>query len=69
MLVNEENKLEQREITVAAELPHVFIVSAGLQDSDKVLIEGLRRVRNGEEIVPDFEEPEDVFSDLDLYAE
>jgi membrane fusion protein (multidrug efflux system) len=68
-VVTEENKLEQREITIAAEMPHVFIVSKGLEDSDKVLIDGLRRVQNGQEITPDFKEPASVYNDLDLYAE
>jgi membrane fusion protein (multidrug efflux system) len=68
-LVNAENQLEQRQITIAAELPHVFIVSEGLDEDDKVLLEGLRRVQNGQEIAMNFHEPEEVFSQLDLYAE
>jgi membrane fusion protein (multidrug efflux system) len=68
-VVDAENKLEQREIAIAAELPHVFIVSDGLQDSDKVLIDGLRRVQNGQEITPDFKDPAAVYEELDLYAE
>jgi len=68
-VVNEENKLEQREITIAAELPHLFILSKGLEDDDKVLIEGLRRVVNGQEIHVNLRQPADVLSQLDLYAE
>lgn len=68
-IVNEENELEQRLITIAAEQPHVFLVSEGLDEGDTVLIEGLRRVQNGDEIVPKLEEPEAVFAQLDLYAE
>lgn len=68
-VVNDDNRIEQRAIGIAAELPHVFIVSEGLSDDDMVLIEGLRRVHNGEEIEPDMEEPEEVFGSLDLYAE
>jgi membrane fusion protein (multidrug efflux system) len=68
-VVNGDNKLEQRLITIAAEQPHVFLVDEGLDEDDVVLLEGLRRVQNGDEIVPKLEEPELVFAQLDLYAE
>jgi len=68
-VVNKDNKLEQRLITVAAELPHVFIVKSGLKDDDKVLLEGLRKVHNGQKIEIDFKQPEQVLSQLELHAE
>lgn len=68
-VVNAANELEQRQVTIAAELPHVFIISEGLAEADKVLIEGLRRVQNGQEIAVNFREPGEVFANLDLYAE
>ena len=68
-VVTKENKLEQRLITVAAELPHVFIVNSGLKDTDRVLLDGLRKVHNGQTIAVDFKSPEKVLSQLDLYAE
>jgi len=68
-VVNDENKLEQKHIKIAQELPHVYIVQEGLEESDKILLEGLRKVVNGDEIQVDFIEPEEVLSDLDLYAE
>lgn len=68
-IVNAENQLEQRLIRVAAELPHVFIVASGLEEGDTVLIEGLRRVHNGQDIVPVLKPPAEVLAQLDLYAE
>lgn len=68
-VVNKKNQLEQRLITIAAELPHVFIVKSGLKEDDKVLIEGLRKVHNGQTIAMDFKSPEQVLSQLELHAE
>jgi membrane fusion protein, multidrug efflux system len=68
-VVTKANKLEQRLITIAAEQPHLFIVKSGLKEDDRVLIEGLRRVQNGETIAVNFQTPEHVYSHLDLYAE
>lgn len=68
-VVDEENKLHSREIKVAAEMPHLYIVSDGLKASDKILFEGLRLVRENDEIEYEFVEPKEAMSSLDLYAE
>lgn len=68
-VVTKEHKVEQRMIEIAAELPHLFIVKSGLKDTDTVLLEGLRRVKNGEKIDTDYRTPEKVIPELELYAE
>lgn len=68
-VVNKQNKLEQKLITIAAELPHVFIVKSGLNAGDRILLEGLRRVHNGEQIDVNFQPAEKVMADLELHAE
>ncbi len=68
-IVNKDNKLEQKLIQIAAELPHVYLVKSGLNADDRILIEGLRKVQNGQEIVTHFQAPEKVLSQLELHAE
>lgn len=68
-VVDEENKVHQREIKVEAELQDIFIVSSGLKKGDKILLEGIRKVRNDDEIEYDFEEPSSVLARLKLEAE
>jgi membrane fusion protein, multidrug efflux system len=68
-VVNKDNQLEQRLITIAAELPHLFVVKSGLNTSDKILLEGLRKVHNGQTITVNFKAPEQVLSQLALHAE
>jgi len=68
-VVTKDHKIEQRMIQIAAELPHLFIVKSGLKDTDTVLLEGLRRVRNGQKIDTDYRAPEKVVPELELYAE
>ncbi|WP_304156538.1 efflux RND transporter periplasmic adaptor subunit [Mesonia mobilis] len=68
-VVNEEGKVEARENSVQAELPHVYLISDGLTVDDKILLEGIRKVRDGDHIEFDFEEPEEVIAHLELYAE
>lgn len=68
-VLDKDNKIQSREITLAAELPHIFVVQSGLSKDDKILLEGLRQVRENEKIEYKFEKPEVVISNLKLYAE
>ncbi|NVN18556.1 efflux RND transporter periplasmic adaptor subunit [Muricauda sp. HICW] len=68
-VLDENDAVQQREIIVGAELPHLFVVEKGLSLKDKVLLEGIRMVRNGEKIHYEFEKPESILSHLDLYSE
>lgn len=68
-VIDENNVVRSRAITVAAEIPHIFIVQDGLAENDKILLDGLRLVRENEKIKCDFLEPETAMSQLDLYAE
>jgi membrane fusion protein (multidrug efflux system) len=68
-VVDKNNVLKSREITLAAELPHIFVVQKGLSPDDKILLEGLRLVRENEKIHFKFLEPKTVMSQLNLYAE
>lgn len=68
-VIDKNNVAKQREITVGAELPHLFIVSKGLSEKDIVLMEGIRVVKNNEKIHTKYETPEKVLSGLDMYAE
>ncbi len=68
-VLDKENHIRSREITIAAELPHIFIIKDGLSTGDKILLEGLRLVKEGEKIDYRLEKPEHVLSHLELYAE
>lgn len=68
-VVDKDNVLRSREITIAAELPHLFIVKSGLALTDKVLLEGIRLVKENQKIDYKLEKPEYVMSHLELYAE
>lgn len=68
-VIDKDSKIQSREITLAAELPHIFIVKDGLSTGDKILLEGLRLVKENEKIEYKLEDPEHVLSHLELYAE
>jgi membrane fusion protein (multidrug efflux system) len=68
-VIDKENRVRSREISIAAELPHIFIVGSGLQENDKILLEGLRQVEENEKISYSFAPADSVISNLGLYAE
>lgn len=68
-VIGKDHVVRSREITIAAELPHIFAVSDELDQSDKILLEGLRLVRENDKIEFTFIEPAKALSELDLYAE
>jgi len=68
-VLDKDNKIKSREIKIAAELPHLFIIESGLSVDDKVLLEGIRLVKENEKIEYKLEKPKDVISHLELYAE
>jgi membrane fusion protein (multidrug efflux system) len=68
-VVDKSNVIKSREIVIAAELPHIFVVRSGLKEGDKILLEGIRLVRENEKIHSKFMDPANVLSHLELYAE
>ncbi len=68
-VLDKNNKIRQREVTIGAELPHLFVIEKGLSVKDKVLLEGLRLVKEGDAIDYEFVQPKEAISNLELYAE
>lgn len=68
-VITDDNVVKAREITVGEEMPHLYTVTEGLDEDDIILLEGLRLVRENEEIKTEFRAPEEVLANLDLYAE
>ena len=68
-VIDAKGAVRSRLITVKAELPHVYAVADGISESDRVLIEGLRRVHEGDTVRVRVMGPRDVMKTLALDAE
>ena len=68
-IVTKEGIIQSREIKIASEIPHVYIVQSGIQPNDKILMEGLRLVKENEKINYKLITPLKALSNLELYAE
>ncbi len=68
-VIGEDGIVKSRPISIKAELPHAFIIDGGLADTDRILLEGLRKVQEGKHIEVKLEAPADVFAQLKYHAE
>jgi membrane fusion protein (multidrug efflux system) len=68
-VVNKNNVLESKQISIAGRLPDLFIVESGLSEGDKILLEGVQKVKDNDKIEYEFQKPEEVVSKLRLKAE
>lgn len=68
-VVDEKGVVKSREIKIGAELEDLYIISGGLADGEKILLEGIRKVRDDQQITYDYQKPEDVIYNLKVYAE
>jgi len=68
-VINDENIIQPRQIVIAAEMLHIYAVSSGLSANERILIDGLRKVKNGDEIEYDLKDAKEVLTHLELFAE
>jgi membrane fusion protein, multidrug efflux system len=67
-VVGKDGTVRARQIAVAKELPQVFVVASGLGEQDVLLLEGLRRVKEGDKVTTHFVEPKEVLAHLEVPA-
>lgn len=68
-VVDKDNVVKSREITIGAELPDLYVVKGGLKGDEKILLEGIKKVRDNDKIRYDYKEPKSVVANLKVYAE
>lgn len=68
-IVDRNNMVHSKEIAVTGELPDVYVVQSGLDEGDRILLEGVQKVKDDDKIAINFQNPEDVIAHLRLKAE
>jgi membrane fusion protein (multidrug efflux system) len=65
----EEGYVHQREIVILNELDDIYLLKEGLQPSEKIVLEGVQQVRDGQVVEYEFLEPAKSLTDLKYHAE
>jgi membrane fusion protein (multidrug efflux system) len=68
-VVDENNVVRSREIAITGEVPDLYVVRDGLSKDEKILLEGVQKVKDDDKINYDFQKPEEVLAHLKLKAE
>lgn len=68
-VIDKNNTVQSRQITIGGRLPDLFVVTEGISAGDKILLEGIQKVKDGDKITFEFQKPEEVLSHLRLKAE
>jgi len=68
-VVDKGNVIHSREITITGEMPDLYVVESGISDGDRILLEGVQKVRDNDKIKYEYQQPEEVISHLRLKAE
>ncbi|MCM0668158.1 MULTISPECIES: efflux RND transporter periplasmic adaptor subunit [Flavobacterium] len=68
-VVGKDNKVSSREITITGEIPDLYVIKSGLTENDKILLEGVQKVKENDKIKFDYESPKEVINHLRLKAE
>lgn len=68
-VVGNNGKVHSQEIKITGELPDIYIVASGLVPSDKIVLEGVQKVKDDDKIKSSFVAPKTALAQLQLKAE
>lgn len=68
-IIDKDNVVHQREIDIQNELDDIFVLKKGLEVSDKIVLEGIRQVRDGDKVEYEFRKPDEALSNQKFHAE
>jgi membrane fusion protein (multidrug efflux system) len=68
-VVDKNDVVHAREIKIASELPDLYILKDGLQENERIMLEGIRKVKDGDKITYTYEDPNKVMSNLKVFVE
>jgi membrane fusion protein (multidrug efflux system) len=68
-VVNKNNIVSSKEIKITGELPDLYVIKSGINETDKILLEGVQKVNDDDKISFIYKKTLDVISHLRLKAE
>ena len=68
-VVDKNNVVHSREVEIASEIPDLYVLKSGLAANEKIILEGIRKVKDNDKIDYEFEAPIEVFPKLKIYVE
>jgi membrane fusion protein (multidrug efflux system) len=68
--VDKDKVVHQKEISIAAEMPDLYIINNGLTENDRIVLEGIRKVKDNAKLEEyEYHDPKVVIPHLKVYVE
>ncbi len=68
-VVDKANVVHSREINIASEMPDLYVVKNGVTEKERILLEGIRKVKDKDHITYTYQRPAEVIEKLKVYVE
>ena len=68
-VVDKDDVVHLREIVIQNELEDLFVIKKGVGVDDKIILEGIRQVHDGEKVEYEFRKPEEALANQKYHAE
>ncbi|HWL06788.1 MAG TPA: efflux RND transporter periplasmic adaptor subunit [Planctomicrobium sp.] len=68
-VVDKEGIVHQRDIVISHTLDDIYLIKEGLDEDDKIVLEGVMQVHDGEKVDYEFRDPKKVMGELKFKAE
>ncbi len=68
-VIDKNNVVHSREITIASEVPDLYFIKNGVNENERIVLEGIRKVKDGDKITYTYEDPKTVIPKLKVYVE
>jgi membrane fusion protein (multidrug efflux system) len=68
-VIDKDDVVHQRWVTIQHELDDIFVISSGLAEGDKIVLDGVRQVHEGERVEYESTRPEVVLAHQKFHAE
>jgi membrane fusion protein, multidrug efflux system len=68
-VVDKDNVVHQREITIQNEQDDIFVVKKGLAANEKIVLDGIQQIRDGNKVDYEFRRPQEVLANQKYQAE
>lgn len=65
-VLDKDNTVKSRNIVIKQELPNIYIIQSGLSADDKILLEGVQMVKDGDKVKTKFAQANQVLQGLQL---
>jgi membrane fusion protein (multidrug efflux system) len=68
-VVDKNNIVHSREINIASEMPDLYVIKDGVNENERIMLEGIRKVKDNDKITYEYEDPTKVINNLKVYVE